>query len=325
MKYNYPIKYAAMPIIEQIGWSHGLNELERKDGIVCYIVSKCYLLNDKIKYRENGQSEKEYEVVFPYQKDEYHNWERVTPSFNVFSHACTNGEIVEEVFDTYEKAIIFATKKNEELCKKTWINLAYTRDFHKQVLKKEEAFNKILSKYKVLEQLMLENMLDLEQSNVKELNALLRINENKLNVLNSSLYEYLNCSSYSKYVVYSISLEEYNKVLELVKNHEDPDIPKTLLNGCPILYHNHEINEKDIMVIDEEGNVIYYINEWETLVNNDVPFVKMSAIDEETQKIYTTETLEDIILSFGKHKSIDQNNFKGEVLKKSLREDKKGE
>ena len=71
MKYNYPVKYAAMPIIEQVGWSQGLNELERNYDVICYIVSKCYLLSDKTKYKENGKKEKEYEVVFPYQKGEY--------------------------------------------------------------------------------------------------------------------------------------------------------------------------------------------------------------------------------------------------------------
>ena len=40
MKNNYPIKYAAMPIIEQTGWYPGLHELEREYGIVCYIASK---------------------------------------------------------------------------------------------------------------------------------------------------------------------------------------------------------------------------------------------------------------------------------------------
>ena len=39
MKINYPVKYAAMPIIEQVGWSHGLHELERKYDVVCYIIN----------------------------------------------------------------------------------------------------------------------------------------------------------------------------------------------------------------------------------------------------------------------------------------------
>ena len=44
MKNNYPIKYAVMPIVEQTGWYPGLNELAREYGVVCYIVSKCYVV-----------------------------------------------------------------------------------------------------------------------------------------------------------------------------------------------------------------------------------------------------------------------------------------
>lgn len=111
MKCNYPVKYVAMPIIEQIGWCHGLNELERNYDVVCYIVSKCYLLSDKIKYKENGKSLKEYEVVFPYQKRQYYSWERVIPEFNLINYACTNSNLVDKVFDNYEEALEFATQK----------------------------------------------------------------------------------------------------------------------------------------------------------------------------------------------------------------------
>ena len=49
MKINYPVKYALMPIIEQVGWTHGLHELERDYDVVYYVVSKCYLINDTKK------------------------------------------------------------------------------------------------------------------------------------------------------------------------------------------------------------------------------------------------------------------------------------
>lgn len=35
MKYNYPVYYVAMPIIEQVGWTHGLHDLEKDYGVVC--------------------------------------------------------------------------------------------------------------------------------------------------------------------------------------------------------------------------------------------------------------------------------------------------
>ena len=284
MKYNYPVKYAAMPIIEQVGWSQGLNELERNYDVICYIVSKCYLLSDKTKYKENGKKEKEYEVVFPYQKGEYHSWNRVIPSFNVFNHTCMNSNVIEKVFDNYE-----------------------------------EEFNDRLSRYKMLEQQILINTSDLEQSNIKELNKLIINNKDEMKILSSSLYEYLKCSSYSKFIVYSISPEQYDKLKVLINNQDISDILKVIENANPILYH--EAKEKNIMVMDQNGNILYCINEKETLKNNDeqkIPSIELNAIDSETSHIFTTEKLEDIVLSFKVHRDINLDKIQGPVLKKSL-------
>lgn len=319
MKYNYPVKYAAMPIIEQVGWSQGLNELERNYDVICYIVSKCYLLSDKTKYKENGKKEKEYEVVFPYQKREYHSWNRVIPSFNVFNHTCMNSNVIEKVFDNYEEALEVATQKNKKLCEKTWIYLPYTEDLANKISKKREEFNDRLSRYKMLEQQILINTSDLEQSNIKELNKLIINNKDEMKILSSSLYEYLKCSSYSKFIVYSISPEQYDKLKVLINNQDISDILKVIENANPILYH--EAKEKNIMVMDQNGNILYCINEKETLKNNDeqkIPSIELNAIDSETSHIFTTEKLEDIVLSFKVHRDINLDKIQGPVLKKSL-------
>lgn len=326
MKYNYPVKYAAMPIIEQVGWSHGLNELERNYAVVCYIVSKCYLLSDKTKYKENGKKEKEYEVMFPYQKGQYYNWERVTPSFNVFNHACTNSNFIEKVFDNYEEALEFATQKNKELCNKTWVYLPYTKDLKNQILEKKQEFNDRLSKYKMLEHQILVNTSDLEESNVKELNKLIISNKGEINVMSSNLYEYLENFSSSKFIVYSIYPEQYDKLETLINNQDIFNISKVIKNASPILYHNHKAKEKNIMVIDQNGNVLYYIDEWETLISNDkqkIPSVELNAIDDETRHLFTTETLEDIVLSFKVHRDINLYEIQGSVLKKTLFDENK--
>lgn len=301
MRYNYPIKYAAMPIIEQVGWSHGLHELERNYDVVYYIVSKCYLLNDKTKYKENGKIEKEYEVIFPYQKGQYSSWLRAIPEFNIYSNDCTNSCLVEKVFDSYEEALEVVTQKNKKLSDK----------------KKREEFNKRFSKYKVLEQQILVNTSDLEQSNVKELNELIINSEGKTKVLSNSLYEYLKWILYSKFIVYSISLEQHDKLVTLINNQDISNISKIIENATPILYHDAE---KDIMVIDQVGNVLYYVDEWENLEKNNeqkIPPIKLNAIDDEIKKIFTTETLEDIVLSFKGYKSINLNEIQGPILKKT--------
>ena len=51
---KYPIKYAVMPIEEQIGWYPGLNELEREYSVVANIVSKCYVIREDKEYLQDG-------------------------------------------------------------------------------------------------------------------------------------------------------------------------------------------------------------------------------------------------------------------------------
>lgn len=319
MKCNYPVKYVAMPIIEQIGWCHGLNELERNYDVVCYIVSKCYLLSDKIKYKENGKSLKEYEVVFPYQKRQYYSWERVIPEFNLINYACTNSNLVDKVFDNYEEALEFATQKNKELCDKTWVYLPYTEDLDERILEKKQEFNDRLSSYKMLEQQILINTSDLEQSNVKELNKLIINNKGKIKVLSRNLYEHLRFSSVSNFIVYSVYPEQYEKLIALVGNQDVCDVSRIIGNVSPILYNKS--NNKNIMVINQYGNVLYYINEWEYLIDNNeqkMPSVELKSISDEIECLFTTETLEDIVLSFKRHEYINLDEIQGPILKKTL-------
>lgn len=319
MKCNYPVKYAAMPIIEQIGWSHGLNELERNYDVVCYIVSKCYLLSDKIKYKESGKSLKEYEVVFPYQKGQYYSWERVIPEFNLINYACTNSNLVDKVFDNYEEALEFATQKNKELCDKTWVYLPYTEDLDDRISEKKQEFNDKLSSYKMLEQQILINTSDLDQSNVKELNKLIINNKGKIKVLSRNLYEHLKFSSVSDFIVYSVSPEQYEKLIALLGNQDVCDVSRVIGNVSPILWN--ESNNKNIMVINQYGNVLYYINEWENLIDNNeqkMPSVELNSISDEIECLFTTETLEDIVLSFKQHEYINPDEIQGPILKKTL-------
>lgn len=319
MKCNYPVKYAAMPIIEQIGWSHGLNELERNYDVVCYIVSKCYLLSDKIKYKESGKSLKEYEVVFPYQKGQYYSWERVIPEFNLINYACTNSNLVDKVFDNYEEALEFATQKNKELCDKTWVYLPYTEDLDDRISEKKQEFNDKLSSYKMLEQQILINTSDLDQSNVKELNKLIINNKGKIKVLSRNLYEHLKFSSASDFIVYSVSPEQYEKLIALLGNQDVCDVSRVIGNVSPILWN--ESNNKNIMVINQYGNVLYYINEWENLIDNNeqkMPSVELNSISDEIECLFTTETLEDIVLSFKQHEYINPDEIQGPILKKTL-------
>lgn len=318
MKINYPIKYAAMPIIEQVGWSHGLHELEREYGIVCYIVSKCYLISDLTKYKEDGRSDKQYEVVFPYPPGEFSRWQRVTPSYNLIHGYCTNGNKIDTIFDTYEDALNFVTAKNEELCKKSYIYLPYSENYAAKIQAKKDEFSEKLAEYKLLEEQILLHTEDMEVGSKKELTNVIKIANNSGKILSCSIYEILNLFDRDKFVVYSISKEQYTNLIKLI-NKEKVDEIKSITGpeqGLVI----HKTKEDFIKLAIKEGCGAYYIQN--NSVNYDVNLDKVTIksfenIDEDTLIFYTTETIDDLLNSYKKHSEIDLREVKEPVLKKT--------
>ena len=318
MKINYPIKYAAMPIIEQVGWIHGLNELERDCDVVCYIVSKCYLLSDSTKYMGNGRNVKEYEVVFPYQSNGYGKIVRTIPKFNLISYVCTNSTKTDGVFDTYEEAIAHATKKNEKLCENTWIWLPYSSDFLEKVHEKKEEFSVRLAKYKKLERQMLLHTKDLEVNKKSVLNEVISFKNGKIKVLSCNLYEAIRLFRDRGFVFFSVDQEEYKKLLELsrLENAIDPCFIKKM--KCLLM---HEEKSSDVCILNQNGEKKYYLDENEVLhYCNDSTFFEFQKDDETTCVLYTTETFEDIINSYKRHQIIDLSKIEETSLKKIRKE-----
>jgi len=317
MKINYPIKYAAMPIIEQVGWSHGLHELEREYDVVCYIVSKCYLISDLIKYTEDGRRIKEYEVVFPYHPAEFNKWQRVIPSYNLIHGYCTNGNKVDEIFDTYEDALSFVTTKNEELCKKTYLYLPYSKNYAKKIQAKKDEFAAKLNEYKLLEQQILLHTRDMKIGNGKELTNVIKIVNNNGKVLSCSIYEIINLFDREKFVAYSISEEQYANLIKLISEEKTENIKSLIGPHQGLLLHK----EKDdlIKLAIEEGCGSYYIKN--NRINYDINLDKVNLksfenIDDDTLIFYTTETIDDLLNSYKKYSEIDLREVEGPILKK---------
>ena len=140
-----------------------------------------------------------------------------------------------------------------------------------------------------------------------------------MNISSNNLYYYLENYNFSTFVVYSIPVEEYNKLLTLINNQNptDESISKIIESAIPILYHNKE--NENILVINKDGKVSSYINEWGKLENIDE--LEMLPIElnnsEKTEKLFTTETLEDIELSFKKYKKINLATITKQHLQKT--------
>lgn len=149
-KFDYPIKYAVMPIEENIYYSW--NEKEKGQRTVCYIVSKCYVINENKMVTEN-QEKTMYEIAFPYQKTEYNIFSRIYPNdFDDNTISLTN-----ELFDTFEEAKILADEKNNEILSYKIGTVPFSKYYIETIKVIEKMHKNTLNQYKLIEQ-DIENM-----------------------------------------------------------------------------------------------------------------------------------------------------------------------
>jgi len=314
MKINYPIKYAAMPIIEQVGWTHGLHQLEREYDVVCYIVSKCYLISDLTKYTSNGSKNQEYEVVFPYQETEFNRWQRIIPEYNFMNGSCINSNKVDLVFETYEDALKHSITKNKNLIIK---NLKYISLSSIQQTKEE--FETKLAEYKELEHKILSYTYDLEIGENKKLNGVIKIENNNGKISTFSIYEVLKYYDKNKFVVYNITGEQFSNLEKLIHEGKTTDI-KSLIAPTQALLINHPKDEFIKFAI-EDPNGAYYIKNDLITFSYEIDKVSPSDyenIDEDTIIFYTTETMNDLLISYEIHPVIDLHQEKVNKIKKLI-------
>lgn len=285
MKNNYPIKYAVIPIIEQVGWENGVCELERKYGTVCYIVSKCYVVEESKKYNINGTTKIEYQVVCPFSEDEYYTWRREEPSYNLVYGHCTNSVITDALFDSLDEAKAAKNKKNEDILLHKSLYMSSNAYKEQRI---EEKFNEIISHYNRLEKEIEKRTQDLIVNNSTKEQRIIRLINNEVKKINSSLYSEVNIFDSSNYIVYSLTNEEFAELQELSTDSES--LKK--FNHTPLLINNGQL--KTTKVISPNGEEMYLVNN-ELFEQIDTEFITPSNYDE---VFYTIEDYEDIIKSY---------------------------
>ena len=287
MKNNYPIKYAVIPMIEQVGLGHGINELERNYEIVYYIVSKCYLVGENKKYNIDGTITTRYHVVCPFNKDEYQNWRREEPTYNLVHGNCTNSITTAALFDNFDEAKALKKQKNKNLHVQKFACMPI--DTYKLKHQKiEDEFNKIANYYDKLESKIKYCTEDLLVNNEKKEQRVLQLKDNKCKKINLSLYEVINIFSSNNYIVYSITNEEFTRLQNLITGSRN-------FNECahvPLLINNGKLNATK--VVSPTGEIIY-LSSNKLTEQIDRTFEIPSVYDE---TFYTVEDYEDIIKSY---------------------------
>lgn len=320
MKVNYPIKWAAMPIMEQVGWVHGLNELEMEYGVVCYIVSKCYLISETTTYAESGASTKEYEVVFPYQPGGYDRWQRVLPSYNLINKSCVNGIKVDSVFETFDEAKAFVDAKNTELCKNSYLYLPYSEDYAERIQAKKDEFNEKISKYKKLEKQIsfFTQCMEVGKNTISW--DVIKFSNNQGSVSSYSIFELLSLLDRNKFVVYSVTPEQYIDLIKLFEGGKPFDIHSLLGNYKGLLTHT-SVDDFIKLAIGTSCGAYYIQND---KIKYDASLDKVSPesfddIDDDTMIFFTVETIADLLNSYKTFNDIDLSGNQGTSLVKELK------
>lgn len=311
MKNNYPIKYAVMPIIEQTGWYPGLNELEREYGVVCYIVSKCYVVGREEKYNRYGNTICEYKVVFPYKKDELHRYLlRVEPDYDFYGR-CSNYINVDKVFDSFEEAREDASKKNNKIVNKKISFLHCDDDFLKNVSLLREAQEEKVNKYRKIERMMEKNSSDLiVNDKVKEQYVIIERN-NSYKREERSLYDMIRLYNdvYSNkdfmkiyddtadenFIAYNVSLDDYKKIEEQLKNGQEVDTD-SIKKNCLLISIGSDKKMK-VINYNSKDKSCFYIEDGCLCYDDKMDF-SLGSISVNTLVVYTMESYDDVISSY---------------------------
>lgn len=158
-KLNYPVKYAVLELKTKGGFIHNFEDIT-----VGFIASKCYVVNQNVRYFEDGASKVSYQVVFPYNDIHNYKWRslggfsfydtEITPSFG-YHGDCVNANVVSFVYDSFDEAVVEADAKNSGLKSKIGGNVSVTSpDWHDKYLEGLRQFEKDIDACKKYEQII---------------------------------------------------------------------------------------------------------------------------------------------------------------------------
>ena len=279
MKYNYPIKYAVMPIKEK--------EYRDSDWYdVCYVIVKCFVLEEKVEHHADGTKRNKYFVVCPYQRgDSYYDFKKSPPDDYY-------GEWVRNVYDTYEEALEEKNKRNIDM--EPFI-------LDKERRKKElELFKERLELFRQFEKDVEAGTKELKVNSKPEEKYVFNfsLKDNKVHKQERTLYDLIEWS-YNElirnpFIVYHVNPYAFRKLNEMTEN-ESSDISN--YTHIPLL-----MNSKDneyMKLISPEGNIRYL-----KCVNNSDHFWERKEVEflepESAENfIFTLENYDDIVNAYG--------------------------
>ena len=284
MKNNYPIKYAVVPMIEQIGWTAGIHDLEREYGIVYFIVTKCFLTDETKKYCQNGSTETKYHVVCPFEHKEYDLWKKCEPSYNLIDGHCTNSIVTSSIFDNYEEATQYKKEKNKKILEKKLAYLPYNEDYKQRRSDIIEEFYSAAEYYDKLEKMIEKKTPELRVNHDAKDQTVFVSQNGSLKHYADSLYYIMKLYDNKDFIVYSVNDAQF-------KGLKAGDFGN--VNSCfPLIIYD---SKAKVMRLMNPGNPDKFINDGVIRENY---FGTLRRPDSNCIRLYTLETYQDIIDSY---------------------------
>ena len=134
---EYPIKYSVLGVTKRGGWLDGYDDI-----LLGHIISKCYVVESRIKYYKDDDNRIVHDVLFPYKDIEVYERtgnlpKRERPLLRA-SGQIAGLSIVNGVFDTYDEAKVLKFKLNEELLEKIVEDLWLDRSIKKEKIEEKK-------------------------------------------------------------------------------------------------------------------------------------------------------------------------------------------
>ncbi len=277
---NYPVRFALMPVYESDSWQNGGNEVERVYEINGYVASKCYLLKEVTSYDRNGDFSLSYKVAFPYCRKENNTW----ASNEDDNHILQNTVVVTDIFYTYDDALKAAMIKNNEILTKK-ISKSFFNQKTSSISDTKNAYLEYLKFLKELEIQIKINTDSMKFHHPTYPGFIVRIDGKIQKVANISVYEFMELYHDRSFQIYSVQGSRLDKAFKNCTSEP--------LSGDLIAYSNR--GEHNIYLTNG-----YYLDHNFTIQK------KTNAIQMEDAevRVYTSETLEDFMISYQKHSPI---------------------
>ena len=317
MKNNYPIRYVALPLSTNGVWK---SYEDSEQGIICYLVIKCYVVGEEITYNREGEAFTRYKVVPTYGSMLPHLFEETNPRYdmNEFEYKedikYKNYLYTRNVFDNLEDAEEYRDEKNKDIvdivvsCAPEWANL-------------KEKFKNTLEKYKSLEELVSKNTehLPIDDSRMHQQYVYSVDDDNGLIEEEVTVYSLIDEGAYDdeSYAVYTITEEEAKELAKIEANDDEAneftleDAKKYM--HTPLMMH---------IANYEYAKLISPDNKSEIIALGDTPYISRVPSQKRKVKIddvgyrelfFTLETYDEIVESY------DLNRTRKKSLNLSLK------